>query len=61
MNKQIVVHPHHGILLSNEKDPTYATGWINHKHPMLSERHQSKKKKTFCMIPLHDIPEKAKL
>lgn len=60
MDKQHVVHPHDGILLSLKEEgiPTPAKAWMDSEDFMLSEISQSRKDK-YCMIPFTGSPVSA--
>ena len=52
MEKQIVVYPHNGVLLSNKKEQTIDIGNMakfENNHTECKKPHQ--KKSTYCMIP----------
>lgn len=53
-----VVHPYHGLLLSNKKDELliHITAWMKFQKSMLSEKSQCQKI-IYWKIPLWDIPE----
>ena len=52
MDKQTVVHPHSGILLSNEQEQTliHTTTWMGLKWTILSERSQIQRNASLYMV-----------